>query len=136
MKSDTVRRLTSKVITWLCALAVILALLPLVLILFLVVTQGIFSLNFDFEETFKTGLDSFQQQGSYSFGVFGSLVTDPPGSEGDIFGPRAAATVAVTYFYIPEPPSAILLSLGLMPVLIIGAHKARSLRRTAVTTAC
>ena len=48
MKSNALRRLISKVITGLCALAVALALLPLVLILFFVVTQGILSLNFDF----------------------------------------------------------------------------------------
>jgi phosphate transport system permease protein len=48
MKSDTFRRILSKVITSLCALAVVIALVPLAFILFLVVTQGILSLNFDF----------------------------------------------------------------------------------------
>jgi phosphate transport system permease protein len=48
MKNDAVRRLISKVITGLCALAVLIALVPLALILFLVITQGILSLNVDF----------------------------------------------------------------------------------------
>ena len=48
MKSDAVRRLISKVITSLCAFAVLVALVPLALILFLVITQGILSLNLDF----------------------------------------------------------------------------------------
>ena len=48
MRSDAVRRLISKTVMWLCALAVLLALLPLVMVLFFVVTQGILSLNLDF----------------------------------------------------------------------------------------
>ena len=48
MKNDAVRRLISKVITSLCAFAVLVALVPLALILFLVITQGILSLNLDF----------------------------------------------------------------------------------------
>jgi phosphate transport system permease protein len=45
---DAIRRIRSRVVVWLCGLAVLLALLPLALILFLVVTQGILSLNLDF----------------------------------------------------------------------------------------
>ena len=48
MKNDAVRRLISKVITSLCAFAVLVALVPLALILFLVITQGILSLSLDF----------------------------------------------------------------------------------------
>src|SRR5262245_55963073 len=48
MKSDRVRRLISTVVTWLCMLAVVLALLPLAMVLFFVVTQGVLSLNLDF----------------------------------------------------------------------------------------
>jgi phosphate transport system permease protein len=46
--NNLVRRVTSKVIVWLCALAVLVALVPLVLILFFVVTQGVMALNVDF----------------------------------------------------------------------------------------
>ena len=48
MKRDAIRRVRSTVVVWLCGLAVLLALLPLALILFLVVTQGILSLNLNF----------------------------------------------------------------------------------------
>ena len=48
MRSDAVRRFISKVVTSLCAIAVLVALVPLALILFLVITQGILSLNLDF----------------------------------------------------------------------------------------
>jgi phosphate transport system permease protein len=48
MKSDAVRRLISNVFTGLCALSVVIALVPLVLILFFVVTQGVLALNVDF----------------------------------------------------------------------------------------
>jgi len=48
VKRDAIRRIRSRVVVWLCGLAVLLALLPLALILFLVVTQGILSLNLDF----------------------------------------------------------------------------------------
>jgi phosphate transport system permease protein len=48
MRSDWFRRGLSRLVVWLCALAVLLALVPLVLVLFFVVTQGILSLNLDF----------------------------------------------------------------------------------------
>ena len=48
MNRDAIRRIRSKVVVWMCGLAVLLALLPLALILFLVVTQGILSLNLSF----------------------------------------------------------------------------------------
>jgi phosphate transport system permease protein len=48
VKNDAVRRIISKVITSLCALAVLIALVPLALILFLVITQGVLSLNLAF----------------------------------------------------------------------------------------
>ncbi len=48
MSSDWFRRRLSKVVVWLCALAVLLALLPLALVLFFVITQGIVSLNLGF----------------------------------------------------------------------------------------
>jgi phosphate transport system permease protein len=48
MNRAWVRRLLSTVVVWLCGLAVLVALVPLALILFLVVTQGILSLNLDF----------------------------------------------------------------------------------------
>jgi phosphate transport system permease protein len=48
MKRDAIRRLRSTIVVWLCGFAVLLALLPLVLILFFVVTRGILSLNLDF----------------------------------------------------------------------------------------
>jgi phosphate transport system permease protein len=48
VKRDFTRRLLSKVVVWLCALAVLVALVPLALILFLVITQGVFSLSLDF----------------------------------------------------------------------------------------
>ena len=48
MKRDAIRRLRSTIVVWLSGFAVLLALLPLVLILFFVVTRGILSLNLDF----------------------------------------------------------------------------------------
>jgi phosphate transport system permease protein len=48
MKRDFARRLLSKTVVWLCALAVLLALVPLALILFFVITQGVYSLSLDF----------------------------------------------------------------------------------------
>ena len=82
-------------------------------------------LNFDFETSYQTGLDSFQRQGSYIVYPFGQIETP----SGEItFRTESGAMVTVTYFFgVPEPPSAILLALGLVPVLIIGVYKARSL---------
>jgi phosphate transport system permease protein len=48
MTRDTLRRLKSRIVVWLCLLSVVLALVPLGLILFFVVTQGILSLSWDF----------------------------------------------------------------------------------------
>jgi phosphate transport system permease protein len=48
MNWDTFRRAKSLVIVWLCALSVLIALVPLGFILFFVVTQGIVSLNLNF----------------------------------------------------------------------------------------
>jgi phosphate transport system permease protein len=48
MKRDFARRFLSKTVVWLCALAVLLALVPLALILFFVITQGVYSLSLDF----------------------------------------------------------------------------------------
>jgi phosphate transport system permease protein len=48
MKRDFARRLLSKTVVWLCALAVLLALVPLAFILFFVITQGVYSLSLDF----------------------------------------------------------------------------------------
>jgi phosphate transport system permease protein len=45
---DRARKLKSRVVVWLCLLSVLLALIPLVLILFFVVTQGILALSVDF----------------------------------------------------------------------------------------
>src|SRR5262245_8673261 len=45
---DTFRRLTSHVVVGLCGLSVLLALVPLALILFYVLTQGMASLNLSF----------------------------------------------------------------------------------------
>jgi hypothetical protein len=81
----------------------------------------------DFGASYESGLDLFQQQGSYIVYPFGQFQP----SIGEInpnYKSISDATVTVTYFYgAPEPPSAILLALGLMPVLIIGVYKARSL---------
>src|SRR5262249_23445135 len=48
MKPNSIRRIRSTVVVWLCGLAVLVALLPLALILFFVVTRGILSLNLAF----------------------------------------------------------------------------------------
>jgi phosphate transport system permease protein len=48
MKRDTLRRLRSTIVVWLSGLAVALALLPLAMVLFFVVTRGLFSLNLAF----------------------------------------------------------------------------------------
>ena len=48
MRHDTVRRVKSRIVVWLCLLAVVLALIPLAFILFFVVTQGLLSLSVDF----------------------------------------------------------------------------------------
>jgi phosphate transport system permease protein len=48
MNNDTFRRLKSRIIVWLCLLSVLLALVPLALILFFVVSQGVMALNVDF----------------------------------------------------------------------------------------
>jgi len=48
MKRDTRRRLRSTIVVWLSGLAVALALLPLAMVLFFVVTRGLFSLNLAF----------------------------------------------------------------------------------------
>jgi phosphate transport system permease protein len=45
---DRARKFKSRVVVWLCLLSVLLALIPLVLILFFVVTQGILALSVDF----------------------------------------------------------------------------------------
>ena len=48
MTWDAVRRMRSTMVVGLCGFAVLLALLPLAMILFFVVTQGVLSLNLDF----------------------------------------------------------------------------------------
>jgi len=48
MNRDRTRRLTSTVVVWLCGLAVLVALVPLALVLFLVITEGVMSLNWAF----------------------------------------------------------------------------------------
>lgn len=48
MTRDTVRRFKSSLVVWLCLLSVLLALVPVALILFFVVTQGVLALSFDF----------------------------------------------------------------------------------------
>jgi phosphate transport system permease protein len=48
VRRDAVRKLKSRIVVWLCLLSVLLALVPLVLILFFVVTQGILALSVDF----------------------------------------------------------------------------------------
>jgi phosphate transport system permease protein len=48
MNRDVVRKLKSRIVVWLCLLSVLLALVPLVFILFFVVTQGILALSVDF----------------------------------------------------------------------------------------
>jgi len=48
LKRDTLRRLRSTSVVWLSGLAVALALLPLAMVLFFVVTRGLFSLNLAF----------------------------------------------------------------------------------------
>jgi ABC-type phosphate transport system permease subunit len=48
MNRDTIRRVRSTVVVWLSGLAVLLALVPLVMILFFVVARGVFSLNLAF----------------------------------------------------------------------------------------
>jgi phosphate transport system permease protein len=45
---DFVRRLTSRIVVWLCLLSVLVALVPLAFILFFVITQGLMALNFEF----------------------------------------------------------------------------------------
>jgi phosphate transport system permease protein len=48
MTRDTIRRLKSRIVVWLCLLSVLLALVPVGMILFFVVTQGVLALNVDF----------------------------------------------------------------------------------------
>ena len=48
MKTDAVRRWISTIVVWLCGLSVLIALVPLVFILFFVVSQGIQALNWAF----------------------------------------------------------------------------------------
>ncbi|HKE84588.1 MAG TPA: phosphate ABC transporter permease PstA [Vicinamibacterales bacterium] len=48
MNWNALRRIRSTIVVWLCGLAVVLALVPLAMILFFVVTRGIFSLNLAF----------------------------------------------------------------------------------------
>jgi phosphate transport system permease protein len=48
VNGNLARRITSKVVVWLCALAVVVALVPLAFILFFVVKQGVMALNVDF----------------------------------------------------------------------------------------
>ena len=48
MNYDLLRRFRSRMVVWLCALAVLLALLPLAAILFFVITRGLLSLNLAF----------------------------------------------------------------------------------------
>jgi phosphate transport system permease protein len=48
MNRDTFRRVKSQIVVWLCLLSVLLALVPLVLILFFVVAQGVQALSLDF----------------------------------------------------------------------------------------
>ena len=86
------------------------------------------TVNFDFGASYtdQATLDSFQRQGSYS--VYpGGNISSPDGYESG-FKTVSDATVTVTYFFpgTPEPPSAILLALGLMPVLVMGAYRASS----------
>lgn len=48
MNWDALRRIRSTIVVWLCGLAVALALVPLAMILFFVITRGILSLNLAF----------------------------------------------------------------------------------------
>jgi phosphate transport system permease protein len=48
MTRDSLRRLKSSIVVWLCLLSVLFALVPVALILFFVVTRGILALNLDF----------------------------------------------------------------------------------------
>lgn len=48
MRGYSIRRLKSQIVVWLCLLSVVLALIPVAMILFFVITQGIGSLNVDF----------------------------------------------------------------------------------------
>jgi phosphate transport system permease protein len=48
VNGNLARRLTSSVVVWLCALAVLVALVPLAFILFFVVKQGVLALNVEF----------------------------------------------------------------------------------------
>lgn len=48
MKHDMVRRWISTIVVWLCALSVVVALIPLAFVLFFVVSQGVQALNWSF----------------------------------------------------------------------------------------
>jgi phosphate transport system permease protein len=69
---DTWRRLLSHAIFGLCALSVLLALVPLALILFYVVSQGISSLNLDFFTQMPKPVG--EQGGGMANAVVGSLI--------------------------------------------------------------
>jgi phosphate transport system permease protein len=72
MSHDVVRRLTSRVVVWLCFGSVLVALVPLALILFFVVTQGILALNFDFFT--KMPVPVGEAGGGMANAIFGTLI--------------------------------------------------------------
>ena len=72
MTWDALRRARSTAVVWLCGLAVVLALIPLGLILFLVVTQGLLSLNLDF--FLSTPVPVGEAGGGMANAIVGSLM--------------------------------------------------------------
>jgi phosphate transport system permease protein len=72
VNDNLLRRMISKAIVWLCALAVLVALVPLALILFFVVTQGVMALNVDFFT--KMPVPVGEPGGGISNAIVGTLI--------------------------------------------------------------
>ena len=72
MTSDTRRRLLSRFITWCCGGAVVLILVPLGLVLFFVISQGVGALNLDFFTHMPQPVG--EPGGGMANAIFGTLV--------------------------------------------------------------
>jgi len=72
VNGNLVRRIISRIVVWLCALAVLVALIPLGFILFFVVKQGVMALNVDFFT--KTPVPVGEPGGGIANSIVGTMI--------------------------------------------------------------
>jgi phosphate transport system permease protein len=72
VRHDAVRRWISTIVVWLCGLSVVLALIPLALILFFVISQGVQALNWDFFTQMPKPVG--ETGGGFANAILGSLM--------------------------------------------------------------